>query len=168
MMENINRTPEEINKQINDPVIQKFKDMSSNISTSNDQNKYQDKFQIFVSEICIIPYNIQNFIHNRIEIEMKQGYIESKERTSFDMNDEDFVINRIPLDKIHKVTYIYNPKISENYIYRMHQTIEDYNKSKEPIKSFELPFEVSTSMEVIGDCPSQVIPNYKYYNMTEI
>lgn len=118
-MEIVDRNPEDvinenlveqITKEIDKSIIEKIR---SNFPyfywNPENREKYADKFQVIVIDGKPMPYKVQHFIHEQIEKEINQGYIERNKYQKFN------------LDNIEKVTYIYNPDLCSDQVIRMHK-----------------------------------------------
>ena len=139
-MEIVNRNTEdviykslvdEIVDQINKSIIERIR---SNFPyfyfNPENRKKYEDKFEVRVVGDNIIPYKVQHFIHEQIEKEINQGYIE---RNPDDEDNQKKWSYKIPLEEIHKVIYIYDHMFN-NKVVRYHQTENEYQKTQKPMQ----------------------------------
>ena len=119
---------EELTNQINKRILENIKSKFPYYYWEPDKRKkYEDKFEVRIVGDNVMPYKVQHFIHDLIENDLRTGKITRK--------DEHYEYE-IPLDDIHKVTYIYDPYFSKDKVYRYHQTENEYERSQtyEPIK----------------------------------
>ena len=140
---------EEFTNQINQHILE-------NINKFRNHNSWQDKFEIRIVGDNVMPYKVQHFIHSLIEEDLRTGKITRK--------DEHYEYE-IPLDDIHKVTYIYNPTVDKDKVIRMHQTGEEYKKSQEQLQPVFLNYELDlTHTPTIGNfVNNETITKSKYY-----
>lgn len=118
------------------------------LKSSLGKYKNYDKYKIISTGDNIIPDNVQMFINNQISKEIEQGYIECKYKNQ----DGKIIYYQIPLDKLHSITYIYDKYLSPNKVIRMHQTEEEYKKSKKQLQPIYLNYELDlTHTPTIGN-----------------
>lgn len=124
---------EELIKQITDEINQYIIDylFGRNVDSEN-YKKYHNKFDIVVPGRQTMPYNVRAFIERHINKEIEEGCLLHSYK-----DDYCNVINsRIPLDDIHKATYIYDPILDKDHVFRIHQTEYQYEMSQKPLEPF--------------------------------
>ena len=118
----IRQITEEINKHIIDSLF------GRDINSEN-YKKYRDKFDIVVPGRQTMPYNVRAFIERHINKEIEEGCL----LHSYKDDNGNVINSRIPLNDIHKATYIYEPEFDKDHVFRMHQTEYQYKMSKKQI-----------------------------------
>lgn len=144
-MEIVNRDPqdiisEELIRQITNKINQHIIDsLFGRDVDSENYKKYRDKFDILVMGRQTMPYTVRAFIERHINKEIEEGCLSN----SYKDNDGNVINNNIPLDDIHKVTYIYDPTLYEDRVFRMHQTEHQYEMSRKPLEPIYAKFDMS-------------------------
>lgn len=124
---------EELIKQITDEINQYIIDhiFGRNVDSEN-YKKYRDKFDILVPGRQTMPYNVRAFIERHINKEIEEGCLLHSYK-----DDYGNVINsRIPLNDIHKATYIYDPMLDKDHVFRIYQTEYQYEMSQKLLEPF--------------------------------
>lgn len=131
---------EELIRQITDEINQHIIDRLFNRDVdSENYKKYRDKFDIIVMGRQTMPYNVRAFIERHINKEIEEGCL----LTSYKDSDGHIIKSKISLDDIHKVTYIYDPIVDTDHVFRMHRTEHQYEMSKKPLEPIYAKFDMS-------------------------
>lgn len=140
---------EELIRQITDEINQHIIDylFGKDVDSEN-YKKYRDKFDIVVPGRQTMPYNVRAFIERHINKEIEEGCLLHSYK-----DDYDNVINsRISLNDIHKATYIYDPMLDKEHVFRIHQTEYQYEMSLKPLEPIFVNFDMSVkNIPTIGN-----------------
>ena len=121
---------EELIRQITDEINQHIIDHLFGINVdSENYKKYRDKFDILVPGRQTMPYNVRAFIERHINKEIEEGCL----LHSYKDDNGNVINSRIPLNDINKATYIYDPMLDKDHVFRMHQTEYQHKISVKPI-----------------------------------
>ena len=133
-------TSEELIKQITDEINKHILDHLLGRNTEDSKyQKYIDKFDIVTPCRNTIPYNVRAFIERHINKEIEEGCL----LHSYKDDNGNIINSKIPLDDIHKATYIYDPIVDIDHVFRMHQTEHQYEMSKKPLEPIYAKFDMS-------------------------
>lgn len=117
---------EQITKEINKNILNQIKEKFPYYYWNPDKRKkYEDKFEVYVTDDGIMPHKIQHFIHGLIEEDIHNGKIIR--------NDENYKYE-ISLDDIYKIVYVYDPIFDKDKVIRYHQTKEEHENLYVPYK----------------------------------
>lgn len=131
---------EELIKQITDEINQHIIDyLFDRDVDSENYKKYRDKFDIIVPGRQTMPYNVRVFIERHINKEIEEGCL----LHSYKDDDGNVINSKIPLDDIHKATYIYDPMLDKDHVFRIHQTEYQYEMSQKPLAPIYVNFDMS-------------------------
>lgn len=131
---------EELINQITDEINQRIIDhlFGRNVDSEN-YKKYRDKFDILVPSRQTMPYNVRVFIERHINKEIEEGCL----LHSYKDDAGNIINSRISLDDIHKVTYIYDPMLDKDHVFRTHQTEYQYKMSIKPLEPIFVNFDMA-------------------------
>jgi len=127
---------QQINKEINQHIIDYL--FGKDIDSEN-YKKYRDKFDIIVQGREIMPYNVRSFVEKHINKEIEEGCLLHSYKDDYG----NIINSSIPLDNIHKVTYVYDPMVDKDHVFRMHQTEHQYEMSKKTLESIFVNYDMS-------------------------
>ena len=148
---------QQINKEINQHIIDCL--FGKDIDSEN-YKKYRDKFDIIVPGREIMPYNVRSFIEKHINEEIEEGCL----LYSYKDDYGNIINSSIPLDNIHKVTYVYDPMVDKDHVFRMHQTEHQYEMSKKTLESIFVNYDMSMkNIPTVGNfAPQNTYVKSKY------
>lgn len=121
----IRQITEEINQHIIDSLFGRY-------INSENYKKYRDKFDILVPGRQTMPYNVRAFIERHINKEIEEGCL----LHSYKDDNGNVINSRIPLNDIHKATYIYDPMLDKDHVFKIYQTEYQYEMSQKLLEPF--------------------------------
>lgn len=150
---------EELTDEINKHILENLKNKFPYYYCEPDKRKkYEDKFDIKSTGDNPIPFNIQWFIHQKIEEDIHNGYIE---RTYKDDNGKLYT-EKINLDELEKIIYVYDIFYDDKSILRIHK----YKSENNLYKPIYAPYILSSDHNEIY--PHQKFKVNSKYALTDI
>jgi len=120
---------DDLTESINKSILEKLKANFPYEYWEPDKRKlFEEKFDIKSAGDKKIPYNVLWFIHQKIEEDIHNGYIE---RTYKDDNGK-LHTEKINLDELEKIIYVYDTFYDDKSIIRIHK-YKSENNLDEPI-----------------------------------
>lgn len=149
----------EITDTINKKIIERIKEMFPyEYWEPEKRKKYEYKFEIKSTGDKEIPFNIQWFIHQKIEEDIHNGYII---RTYKDDKGKEYS-EKISLDDLEKVIYVYDVFYDDKSIIRIHKYKND-NDFNGPVFA---PYILSNDPAKI--CPHQNLKIKSKYSLIDL